>query len=331
MPMPILARLWRLRTRFAAAILLAVTLLFAGLYAYAGTFGLHVVLRRSMMRWQTVTPDDPRLSPAMRLALRDRSVSATPGAFTWRTLEPGFDVAELPVIAEGAEVDSISLARVAPDRFRFIVRNQPAGTRTVDDWMGALGAVLVVNGSYFSRQGTPDTPLVSAGTRLGPHHYVANHGAFVATHNGVRVHDLVGTDWHIALQGAEDAMVSFPLLVGANTADRIHADWRWLANRNFVGQDSAGRIIFGTTKDAFFSLDRLAAFLKAAPLDLTVAVNLDGGPVASQGISLDGFARHTCGKWELIVRDGALRLLTPLLRPRARCWEMPIALAVVRR
>jgi hypothetical protein len=74
------------------------------------------------------------------------------------------------------------------------------------------------------------------GTRLGPHHYVANHGAVVAARNAVRVHDLAGTDWHAALQGADDAMVSFLLLVGANAGDRIHADWRWLANRNFVGQ-----------------------------------------------------------------------------------------------
>jgi len=323
------ARPWRLPARLAAAALLLGALLFAGLYAYAGTFGLNVVFRRNVMVWRTVTPDDPRLSPAMRLALRDRSVSATAGAFAWRTLAPGFEVAELPVIVAGAEVDRIALARVAPDRFRFVVRNEPAATRTVDDWMRALGAVLVVNGSYYSHHGTPDTPLVSAGTRLGPRHYVANHGAFVATRNAVRVHDLAGTEWHLALQGAEDAMVSFPLLVAADGGDRVHADWRWLANRNFVGQDRAGRIIFGTTQDAFFSLDRLAAFLRAAPLDLVVALNLDGGPVASQGIALDGFTRHTCGQWELAVHDGALKLLTPLFRPRARCWEMPIVLAVV--
>lgn len=323
------AHLWRLRMRLAMAILLPLGLLFAGLYAYAGVFGVNVVLRRSVMIWRAVTPDDPRLSPAMRVALRDRFVTATAGAFAWRTLAPGFEVAELPVIVAGTEVDNISLARVAPDRFRFVVRNDPSGSRTVDDWMRALGAVLVVNGSYYSLQGTPDTPLVSAGTRLGPHHYIANHGAFVATRDGVRVHDLSGIDWHIALQGADDAMISYPLLVGANSDDRIHADWRWLANRNFVGQDSAGRIVFGTTKDAFFSLERLAAFLRTAPLDLTVALNLDGGPVASQGIALGGFTRHTCGQWEVNTRDGALRSLTPVLRGRERCWEMPIVLAVL--
>jgi hypothetical protein len=39
-------------------------------------------------------------------------------------------------------------------------------------------------------------------------------------------------------------------------------------------------VIFGTTADAFFSFDRLAAFLRAAPLDIRIALNLDGGPVA---------------------------------------------------
>jgi phosphodiester glycosidase len=322
---------WRLLARLAATSLIVVALLLAGVYAYGGTFGLHVLLNRNVVVWRTVMPDDPRLSPAMRLALTGRSVSATAGAFAWRPIEPGFDVADLPVIANGAEVERISLARVAPDRFRFIVRNDPSGTRTVDDWMRALGAVLVINGSYFSRHGTPETPLVSDGMWLGPRHYVANHGAFTATPTAARVHDLAGVDWHVALHGSDDAMVSFPLLVAADGATRVNADWRWLANRSFVGQDSAGQIIFGTTRDAFFSLERLAAFLRAAPLDLTVALNLDGGPVASQGIALDGYERRTCGQWELNVRDGALQLLTPLLRSRERCWEMPVALAAVKR
>lgn len=319
----------RLLMRIAAALVAVAALTLAGAYVYGGSYGLHVLLVRDVMVWRTVTPDDPRLSPAMRLALRDRTVGATAGAFAWRALEPGFDVAELPVIANGAEVERIALARVAPEHFRFIVRNYPAGTRTVDDWMRELGAVLVINGSYFTSHGTPDTPLVSAGTRLGPSHYVATHGAFVAARRLVRIQDLAGTDWHVALQGADDAMVSFPLLVASNGGDRVHADWRWLANRSFVGQDKAGRIIFGTTKDAFFSLDRLAAFLRAAPLDLTIALNLDGGPVASLGVALDGFRRNTCGQWELNMRGGDLKSLTPLFRSRDRCWEMPIVLAVL--
>jgi hypothetical protein len=35
---------------------------------------------------------------------------------------------------------------------------------------------LVVNGGCFSRDGTPDTPVMSAGVQLGPRHDIANHG-----------------------------------------------------------------------------------------------------------------------------------------------------------
>ena len=319
----------RWMARALAAFVGLVALAFAGAYVYGGTFAVNVLLHRNVMIWSTVAPDDPRLSAAMRLALSDRSVAAAPGAFTWRTIAPGFDVAELPVIANGAEVDSIALTRVEPGRFRFVVRNNPAGTRTVDDWMRALGAVLVINGSYYTLNGTPDTPLVSSGVLSGPSHYVASHGAFAASPTSARIQDLANVDWHIALRGVDDALVSFPMLVTPDGGMRVHADWRWLANRSFVGQDHAGRIIFGTTRDAFFSLERLAAFLRAAPLDLAMALNLDGGPVASQGVALNGFHRGTCGRWELRVQDGVLKSLTPLLRPRARCWEMPIVLAVL--
>jgi hypothetical protein len=320
-------RRWMVRA--AAAFIGLVVLTFAGAYVYGGTFALNVLLQRNVMIWARVAPDDPRLSAAMRLALSDRSIAAEPGSFAWRTIAPGFDVAELPVIAKGAEVDRFSLTRVDTDRFRFVVRNDPAGRRNLDDWMRALGAVLVINGSYYTLNGTPDTPLVSSGVLSGPRHYVASHGAFAATPASARIHDLARVDWHVALQGVEDGLVSFPLLVTRDGGMRVRADWRWLANRSFVGQDHAGRIVFGTTRDAFFSLERLAAFLHAAPLDLAVALNLDGGPVASQGVALDGFHRSTCGQWELAVHDGALSLLTPLLRPRARCWEMPIVLAVL--
>ena len=55
------------------------------------------------------------------------------------------------------------------------------GDRDLDDWMDALGATLVVNGSYFTRRGTPDTPFISAGIPSGPADYDARHGAFVAS------------------------------------------------------------------------------------------------------------------------------------------------------
>ena len=215
------------------------------------------------------------------------------------------------------------LARIDPERFRFVVLNASDGTKGLDEWMAHLGAALVVNGSYYARDGTPDTPLVSNGRLLGPQDYDAKAGAFVARTEFTGVIDLANADWRSVFENAENAMVSYPLLL-ANGAMRVARPSRWLANRSFVGQDDSGRIIIGTTTDAFFSLDHLAQFLLDAPLALTLALNLDGGPVANQGISLKGFDRRTYGNWETQVDGDRVKLLTWPYGTMA----MPIVLAV---
>jgi exopolysaccharide biosynthesis protein len=259
----------------------------------------------------------------MRIALRS-APDAVSGAFQWRTIASGFEVADLPVIADGQVVDRILLARIDPNHYRFIVRNASDGDKGLDQWMTDLGAALVVNGSYFARDGRPDTPFLSDGVLLGPRAYDAKAGAFVVTRTSVGVVDLATTDWRAAFNGADSAMVSYPMLV-AGDSSRVSPASRWLANRSFVGQDGQGRIIIGTTADGFFSLERFARFLHEAPLGLTFALNLDGGPVASQAICLNGFNRRSYGRWEAQVNNNQVQLLT---------WPygtvaMPVVLAVL--
>jgi hypothetical protein len=259
----------------------------------------------------------------MRLALAE-APAAQPGAFDWQNLAPGFEIGDLPVSVADRVVDHILLARIDPARFRFILRNAPDGDRNLDDWMTQLGAALVVNGSYYGRTGEPNTPVLSNGIPLGPQDYEAEAGAFVAGTGFAGIRDLAAQDWRTAFQGADNATVSFPLLV-AKGENRVKRKSNWLANRSFIGQDSAGRILIGTTTDAFFSLDRLAQFLSQAPLDLTLALNLDGGPVACQGIALNGYRRMSYGRWEAQTEGDQVRLLT---------WPygsvaMPVVLAVL--
>jgi hypothetical protein len=297
-------------------------LLFLVVDTFWGSYGVHTVIRNGISYWLPVRTDSPRLSPSMRLALVG-APAATPGTFAWQTISPGFEVADLPVIANGKEVDHIYLARIDPAHFRFVVRNGSDGDRELDRWMSQLDAALVVNGSYFSRFGGPDTPFLTNGTLLGPKDYDAKAGAFVASPTFTGIRNLAHEDWRTAFQGADDAMVSYPLLVRDGASGVAHSS-RWLANRSFVGQDGAGRIIIGTTTDAFFSLDCLARFLLDAPLGLTMALNLDGGPVACQGISLNGYERKTYGRFELQVQGDQAQLLT-------RCYGtagMPVVLAV---
>ncbi len=55
-------------------------------YAEAGLYGFNVLLLRGGSFWDAVPPDSPRLSPSMRLALRDPPPAGQPGPLAWRTL-----------------------------------------------------------------------------------------------------------------------------------------------------------------------------------------------------------------------------------------------------
>jgi hypothetical protein len=299
-----------------------------GIYAYAGLYGLNLVWRHGGAFWVNVAPDDHRLSASMRLALEQDPQSASAAGFDWRALMPGFEVAEMPVIAADRQVDRIQLARIDPTRFRFIVRTAPAGDVNLRQWMQLLHATLVINGPYYGQRGEPATPLIAEGVEQGPETYPAGHGgAFVVTDSEATMADLAHQDWQSLFLGAKDAIASHPLLVGEAAPSHPIAPSRWLANRSFIGEDREGRILLGTTKDAFFSLARLAAFLKAAPLDLKLAMNLDGGPVACQAIATAHFQRDECGSYELREEGGQLKLLTiPYGRP-----DLPVALAVIPR
>ncbi|ODA66726.1 hypothetical protein A7A08_02494 [Methyloligella halotolerans] len=310
-------------------LLVAFLAVFIGIYMYWGWYGINVVLQRGGSQWVTVTKDDERLSPAMRLALQENPPPGEAGKLEWKEIAPGFEAGTLPVLVDGKEVDSFLLARIDAKRFKLVVRISPPGDNEVGDWMDELGAVMAVNGSYFAMDGWPDTPLVADGKRYGPEEYDATHGAFVAKGDEAHIVDLKDRDWQEVLEGADDAMVSYPLLVDRNGESRSKGDNRWLANRNFVAEDSEGRIIIGTTTDAFFSLNRLATFLANSPLDLDIALNLDGGPVACQAMQLNGFKRDFCGDWEIAVDDEEIKLLTPMIGQKR--WTLPIVFAVMER
>jgi hypothetical protein len=294
----------------------------AAVWFYTGTYGLHALVRRGPDYWIPVSTSSSLLSPAMRLALSG-APAATAGKFEWQPVAGGFEAADLPVLVNGEAVDHVLLARIDPQRFRFVLLSARGGYRDLDQWMAKLGAALVVNGSYYEIDGQPATPFLSDGVLLGPKDYKATAGAFVTSTSFTAIRDLAHADWRTAFSGAENAMVSFPLLL-ANGADRVAQPSRWLANRSFVAQDQDGRVVIGTTTDAFFSLDRLAQFLIDSPLKLKIALNLDGGPVACQGISLNGFERKTYGRWELQVHGDRADLFSWLYGT----MDMPIVLAV---
>ncbi|NNH46144.1 hypothetical protein HLI03_31605 [Rhizobium laguerreae] len=313
----------------AAIVLLVIAACVGWLWQRNGFYGLNTILRRGGTYWITVKADDPRLSPSMQLALKEPPPLAQPGLFTWREVEKGFEVAELPVMADGKEVDRILLNRIDPALYRFVARSAANGDRGIDEWEKALPtAVLIVNGSYYDPKGRPDTPIISEGVAMGPTTYDAKAGAFTAGDGFASIKELSNQTWQTALAGVTNAMVSYPLLIGSDGQTHVTTASRWLANRTFVAEDGGHRIIVGTTKEAFFPLNALAEFLKTAPLDLKIALNLDGGPLACQSVRLSGFQRKFYAQWEAQVNGDEVKLLR---WPFGKSWAMPMVLSVERR
>lgn len=299
-------------------------------WGFRAVTGTTPIVKYGSVVWIPVSEKSWLLSKPVRMALHRPVADARPGDFSWRSVVPGFEAGELPVIADGIEVDRILVARIDPAKFRFEVLNDPSAATALDDWMKRTRAALIVNGSYYARDGGPATPSVIGGQLRGPKEYDARQGAFVAKDRKAGIVDLKTADWRRVLDGADAGFVSFPLLVTDDGSNRAPQESRWLANRSFIAEDAHGHILIGTTKGGFFTLWRLGEFLKKAPLGIQRALDLDGGPVACQGVALNGFARRTCGSWEMRVdASGKAKLLptaSPLFQP-----PMPLAIAVFAR
>jgi hypothetical protein len=261
----------------------------------------------------------------LRIALQGAVPAPAATPLEWVTRAPGVETADLDLSVEGQWVDHVALVRLDPGRCSFRVHHDESASRDVVAWQRALGATVVVNGSYFYRDGTPATPLRSGGRSLGPRGYASNHGAFLARQHDASVLDLRGADVDAAIGAFPEAMVSYPLLVDGLGHPRAQGHPDWLASRTFVVIDPSARIILGTTRTGFFSLARLGAFLRQGPLEVQLALNFDGGPLASQIV--------TTGNWERVVTGSAeINHGTDVLRAfwqgrRTSRWKLPIVLA----
>jgi hypothetical protein len=245
----------------------------------------------------------------------------------WTARAPGLETGDVELSIDGRWVDSIALCRLDPRRYHFSV--QWDGTpRAVEDWQRALGATLVINGSYFLPDGTPQTPLRIAGRAAGPKRYNAIHGAFVAG-DGAAILDLAGKDALAAIAPFPEAMVSYPLLVDEAGQIRAPPARDWLASRTFVAFDGEGRVIVGTTRSGFFTLRRLGEYLKASPFGIRVALNFDGEPVATQMVKTPTFERVVSGNAE--ITDGGDVARVFYQAHRTSRWKLPIVLAATPR
>lgn len=290
-------------------------------------WGILKVVEQGHHTWAPVESTDLPGKSWHRLAHR-RDIRFSPSEVTWIRNSGGIRVGELPVLIEGENqpVDTFLITVIDPRSAKFSVHVSPESYRDVDEWADALNAQVVINGSYYSKLGQPDTPLVSFGELQGPSTYKASHGAFVIGSNSTQIVDLQSRTWKESLKNARHGFVSYPMLLDAQQNSRSEGRNSWLANRSFVGVTRSGEIVLATSSEAFFTLENLSKFLRQSPLDLDMALNLDGGPVAGLTVRLPGYQRTVYGRHETQVRENKELVLKPGIPGKK--YPLPIVLAV---
>ncbi len=264
------------------------------------------------------------------IALEDPRGAPTLGTVTWTERSPGLETSELSIELGGERVDTIALVRLDPARYQLSVHWEPTASRPVEAWQRALGAHVVINGSYYEPDHRPSTPVRIAGETIGPARYTSTHGALVVDGSAIDIVDLRDRDVATELARHHEAMVSYPLLVDPSGRSRAAGNDDWFANRVFIALDAEDRILIGTTRTGFCSLRRLGDILVHSQLGLRVALNLDGGPIASQIVHVPDYERVVLGNAEITGGRDVLRLAYQAIR-HAGGQQIPLPLVVAAR
>jgi uncharacterized protein YigE (DUF2233 family) len=190
-------------------------------------------------------------------------------------IAPGIEVREmvLPVVSLLAR-GTMVVVRLDPAIVTLRVHYTPGAAHSLAEWQEALPeARVIVNGGFFDETNRALGLLVSDGQAYGQS-FVGFGGMLQVDGMGVRVRSLVTAPY----QGESlwQAVQAFPLLLEGGTLAAQGPGFGERSRRTWVGQDRAGRVLFGATHN-LVGLADLQAWLLAADLELMIAFALDGG------------------------------------------------------
>lgn len=200
----------------------------------------------------------------------------------WITLRPGMERRTLNITDENGEwQESITVLRLTPALFHFDVLYSPGEARSISAWQTQSGALLVVNGGFFTEEHHATGLVISDGKIYG-RSYEGFGGMFAVNASGPQLRWLPEQPYNPD-EPLRAALQSFPMLLTPGGVPAIDDDGR-RARRTVIAQDSEGRIVFLVANFGHFTLYGLSRYLQNSDLALEVALNLDGG--ASSGLLL---------------------------------------------
>lgn len=199
----------------------------------------------------------------------------------WVQLGKGLERRVLDIEGEGAPA-SLYLLRLEPARFHFGIAYHPGQPQTLPEWEEETGALLLVNGGFFTESFTATGLIIVDGAASGVT-YGDFAGMLAIMAAGPEIRWLRQQPYN-PNEPLRYALQSFPLLVqpggrvGYERADDTPS------RRTVIAQDNTGRILFALVPWGGVTLPQLAAWLAASDLAIDIALNLDGG--SSTGLLL---------------------------------------------
>lgn len=206
--------------------------------------------------------------------------SSTPAAIQddtgWETIGTGVERRRLAVRDDARLlIERLLIVRLDPALVRFDVAYSPGAPRTLAAWQADSGALLVVNGGFFTETYDATGLVVSDGVPHGVS-YDAFAGMFAVTEAGPEVRWL-GERPYDPAEPLLAALQAFPMLVRPGGVAGVVEPDASAARRTWIGQDGQGRVLVGVAPSGGLTLAALSAWLTASDLDLDRALNLDGG------------------------------------------------------
>lgn len=228
----------------------------------------------------TVRPERPATNPLPTLVptfLPQPTITAQPPDTGWHSIHPGIEVRSVDVLADSL-IDRVSIARLDPQAVTLRVEYSPGVAYPVSVWAQRLGALLVINGGYFTEEARVTGLTVVDGQPFGTS-YGDFAGMVAVTADGVSSVRWLRTWPFDPAEPLQSAIQSFPVLVkpGGMMGFPADGDDGSASRRTVVAQDDQGRILLLAAPRGYLSLHALAVWLAESDLDLDIALNLDGG------------------------------------------------------
>ncbi len=220
----------------------------------------------------------------------------------WQPLGRGLSFTKVEVLREEEGVTTLAVVKIDPAANTFRVFHH--SPQSITAWQQELKAVVVFNGSYYYRDGTPCGLVITDGKPLGPWRNARMRGMFVAEPKGLSpdlpratILDLTRDTITPQKLPWSQGVQSFPLLLDANERIRVHRSDK-TARRSVIATDRQGNILVFNTNSGYFTLYDLAQFLKESAFEVETALNLDGGTEAQLYIKTKDFEYFSPHAWE---------------------------------